>query len=244
MPRIFIQSIQPEFIFFTNYKVMSSSIMKIMADYFPLAKRVTEDPLLFHLKKYKKLAICRNPVDRIFSLYKDKCHNDPVVKLNHKRDFFIQDSQVKILHYFYKILKINKQIVPPATVMESNHPLYPVLSENLNDLQNISLHDFILIIDEMFTENNLDQHFIPQTTFLTENGVLMIDHLYKMENIEETWPEICLILGKELPLLKRNSSEYSGTLPHYFMEPLNKTEAKIISERYNMDFHLLKYNPL
>ena len=188
MPRIFIQSIQPEFIFFTNYKVMSSSIMKIMADYFPLAKRVTEDPLLFHLKKYKKLAICRNPVDRIFSLYKDKCHNDPVVKLNHKRDFFIQDSQVKILHYFYKILKINKQIVPPATVMESNHPLYPVLSENLNDLQNISLHDFILIIDEMFTENNLDQHFIPQTTFLTENGVLMIDHLYKMENIEETWP--------------------------------------------------------
>ena len=134
--------------------------------------------------------------------------------------------------------------MPPVLVMESNHPLHSVLSENLYDLQRISLHDFILIIDEMFREGNLDQHFIPQTTFLTENGVMMIDHLFKMENIEETWPEICQILGKDLPLLKRNSSTYSGIFPNYFREHLNKTEAEIITERYKMDFHLLNYKPL
>jgi hypothetical protein len=241
MPRIFMNSTHPKFIFITNYKVMSSSIMRIMTDYFPHARRISPSAQIFHMNDYITLAICRNPFDRIFSVYHDKCLIDPGKKFKKEREFFLQDPQEKILYHYYKIKDLNKQIAPPGMITDSIHPLYPVLKENLFDLTQIDIHDFILIVDSMFSGVDMDHHFIPQTTFLTENNVIMVDHCFKLENIGNDWSEICRILEMDLPLLNRNNTEQNLLNTRYSKEHLNAAECQVILERYKMDFNLLNY---
>jgi len=241
MPRIFLNSTHPKFVFFTNYKVMSSSILELMTEFFPQAKRVPPNPKLFHLEGHERLAICRNPVDRFFSVYYNKCFVDPVLKFKNELRFFLEDPQEKILQQYYSMKNIIRPIVPPGRILEKTDPLYPHLVENFNDLMHIDLHEIILIIDHMFQGDGIDHHFIPQTTFITENEGLMVDHLFKIEEIESHWPEICSILEADLPLIARNTSELVANLTNYSKDDLDENEKRILLNRYKMDFTLLDY---
>jgi len=241
MPRIFINHKQPRFIFFTNYKVMSSSILGVMSKFFPEAALTSPSGKLFYMEDYSKLAICRDPYSRLFSVYYDKCLIDPKAKQEGRRKMFLQDPQEKILLYYYKIKRIPRKVVIPGEVLTEADPDYKCLNANLSDLARISIHDFILSLKEMFAGKNIDHHFIPQVTFLTEKNQMKMDYIYKMEEIEIHWPEICSILGKEVPLLRNNPTDFSLINRQSGKNDLSVPEQQIVRELYRKDFEIFGY---
>lgn len=244
MPRIFINHQQPRFIFFTNYKVMSSSILGVMSKFFKEATLTAPSEKLFHMEGYSKLAICRDPYNRLFSVYYDKCLIDPKAKQTGRRKMFLQDPQEKILLHYYKLRKKSGKIVVPGVVFTEDDHDYECLKANLSDLTRISIHDFILVLKEMFAGANIDHHFIPQVTFLTEKDQMKMDYLYKMEEIEIYWTEICNILGKELPLLRNNPTDFGLIDRPFGKNDLSAQEHKIVRESYRNDFEMFGYQAL
>ena len=131
-----------------------------------------------------------------------------------------------LLHY-YKLRKKSGKIVVPGVVFTEDDHDYECLKANLSDLTRISIY-----------------HFIPQVTFLTEKDQMKMDYLYKMEEIEIYWTEICNILGKELPLLRNNPTDFGLIDRPFGKNDLSAQEHKIVRESYRNDFEMFGYQAL
>jgi hypothetical protein len=80
-------------------------------------------------------------------------------------------------------------------------------------------------------------HFLPQTDFLTLDGKLAVDHIYKLEDIEKNWAEVSKIFNAKTVITKNNISD-RRPLEDYYM---NKDVIKKVMDLYKKDFENLNY---
>lgn len=82
-------------------------------------------------------------------------------------------------------------------------------------------------------------HFTrPQADFLTGPSGLLVDAVYRLEEIETRWPEIARRAGLAAPLPHRNASE-NGAAP----ADLTDAHRAAIARLYAADYALLGYDP-
>lgn len=108
--------------------------------------------------------------------------------------------------------------------------------------------DFILELQEKFPTIIKDKeknhlyvsHYMPQYLF-THNyrKIKIIDKIYKLENINKEWKDICKILSIEKELIKseKNSSKFEYDYKEYYDEELKN----IVYELYKDDFEIFNY---
>ena len=108
--------------------------------------------------------------------------------------------------------------------------LNPAL-QNKNILLSKDINDYI--VNYFRTDSVL--HMLPQYNFITDNDEIIVDDVFKYEELENSWKKILTKLNvpiKELPHMnktKKYSIEYS------------KESMDILYEYYKKDFELLHY---
>lgn len=239
---------RPEFIFIINYKVMYSSLKKILSEYFPEIKfyhknKVTE----FKFSDYPKFAIVRNPYSRTVSTYYDKCQKTPEISIN-ETNAQLQFCQHQLLQSLKVLRNKTYEIVEPAIFFEHDEigNSRALLNDNLQLLKGISFEEYMeclaLILDSEFVDGHFQkQHtafsISSQNPFYFPSKVFINTQIFKMENIDNDWKTICEQLGKELILIKRNQTDnIRPDIDSYY----DRRTRKLVNKLYKIDFK--KYN--
>ncbi len=102
-----------------------------------------------------------------------------------------------------------------------------------------SFSDFIKILYDT-SDENMNIHFRPQHTFLTDDkGELIVDYVGRFENINEDFREIAKNAGlpDDVILPHRTSSEHDIYRKYYTEET-----KQLVSERFAKDLEIFKYS--
>ncbi len=86
-----------------------------------------------------------------------------------------------------------------------------------------------------------EDHFRSQHTFITHRDQLTVNHIGKLENIEEEWAYICANINIDNKLENINVSSNSGTkraYKDYYTDELRKK----VAERYQKDIEMFGYD--
>lgn len=240
MALIFKNDVGKRFLFFTNYKVMYSALRKMLTLNFPGILVYTNHQNIQDLDDYFKISIVRNPFDRLLSLFFDKCRFNPGDLRNKKQNIYLQVNQVQILKAFSALYDKHVNIVEPLTKHEDNTESFENILENMTVLESITFNEFVQITSYVSKLNNVDAHFIPQSKIMTRNGKLIIDKVFKIENINENWGQICDMLNKEIPLIYgANRTNFEG--PDKYQRFYDMDMKKLVFDLYQQDFENFGY---
>lgn len=107
----------------------------------------------------------------------------------------------------------------------------PFCTWRVNQFYGWKFDDFIKAVCEQKNEE-MDQHFAPQTMFLTYKSLPLYDELFRLDQIQDSWKKLQNRYG--LPDLKHaNKTKRSNWRDYY----TNKTE-QIVLDRYSDDMTL------
>jgi len=243
MSKIYINESGKKFMFFTNYKVMNSIAGKLLRENFPDIKVFITPEKILHFDNHLKIAIVRNPYDRLVSLYFDKCRINPEDLRKRKENLFLQVNQAQLLAAYCKKENLVMEISEPGKTVEIKDDSYRILLKNLEVLEALTFHEFIELVALLFSEPSMDAHFIPQSTIMTKNDTLLIDRYFKLEQIDETWSDICELLGKEIPLYwgrGANQTNFEG--PERYKRFYSNTLKETVYNLYKIDFDNFSYD--
>ena len=227
-----------------NFQVLYSTIDRVLYK-FPrlyrhkaLLNGVHKETLAeVDLNTYEKYAIVRNPFSRTVSVFFDKCRKHPEKVWHGERDLMLQRSHSEIL----KAFNTWKGVMHPLAPVDINcegHPQYDAICrENLTRLQNLSFDDFTKLLVIILRSANADRHFTPQCNLLRRQDKLIVDDIYKMEEIDAHWPLLCKKLGKSIALQQRNPSKH-----RHYSEYYNSESKKIIEDLYVVDLNEFDYD--
>jgi len=87
------------------------------------------------------------------------------------------------------------------------------------------------------TTEHIGNHNHPQIEFLTEDGRIIVDRIFRYENLTKAWKEICDTLGVRIKLPLANVIKKRQ---HYSVYYDNETRA-IVEEMFGKDIALLDY---
>lgn len=110
--------------------------------------------------------------------------------------------------------------------------------------QNLSQYPtFESFVEGWVSTDNVNRyiHFIPQFHFLTIDGKLEVDELFKLEDIETAFPIIAHRLGLHYEKLERKNTSPTNDKKNWNKE-LNKELREKIKAVYEKDFELLNYS--
>jgi chondroitin 4-sulfotransferase 11 len=100
--------------------------------------------------------------------------------------------------------------------------------------------DFQHFVMEWVNENNVFRgiHFKPQYEFITIKNKIVIDKIYKMENLDEVEVDFREKLNKDIKIIHKNKTPLrsKGYRQHY-----NETTKEIVRRVYRKDIILLNY---
>lgn len=120
---------------------------------------------------------------------------------------------------------------------------YSRFIKNLDSFKNFvyELNDkFEYILNNKENDHFYVSHFLPQYLF-THNykNKQIVDKIYKLENIDEDWIDICknLNINKELIKCEKNSSKMKYDYNDYYDQELKN----IVYNLYKLDFELFNY---
>lgn len=107
--------------------------------------------------------------------------------------------------------------------------------ENLSQFNNFE--EFVL---NWLNEDNIYKwiHFIPQNEFITVNGKVLIDDVYKLENIDEDMKAIAKKLNLTLELRHENQNPNRNSK---YREYYSSKTKEIVSRVYKKDIELFDY---
>jgi len=239
MSKIFKYDTGKKFLFFTNYKVMNSNLVKILNENYTGIRVYTSIDRINEFEGYIKLAIVRNPYDRLLSLFFDKCREHPKTVRYRKDKIYLQKNQAQILSAYAELTGKEIEIVESEKDIALHSPLYQKFLENLVALESIDFPQFVDITALIFDLADRDAHFAPQSTIMTRNNFLVIDRYFKLENIKEGWEEICNILGAKLELRHGNRTNFEG--PDKYKRFYSDKMKNKVCDFYRMDFENFRY---
>jgi hypothetical protein len=240
MSKIFKNDLGKKFLFFTNYKVMNSYLTNILKTNFPGIVVYISIEKIHVFDGYIKLTIVRDPYDRLVSLFFDKCRKHPKDVRNLTNQIYLQTNQAQLLAAYAKIANKEIEIVEPGEEIEMNTTLYDKFLANLELLESISFPEFLEIVAFLFASPSMDAHFFPQSKIMMRNNELVVDRFYKLENIKESWDEICSLLGVNLDLTYGvNRTNYEG--PDEYKRFYTDEMKKKVYDLYRIDFENFEY---
>lgn len=101
-------------------------------------------------------------------------------------------------------------------------------------------NNFDEFVKNWVNQNNIEKeiHFKPQYKFITIKGKILIDNVYKVENINEEFPKICakLNIQNNLQVLNRTKTKIKNYRNYYDEETI-----KVVEKVYKKDIELFKY---
>jgi len=235
MSKIFKNDTGTKFLFFTNYKVMNSNLVNILNENFPGIKVFTSIDKINEFEDYIKLVIVRNPYDRLLSLFFDKCREHPrKVRIRDNR-IWLQNNQVQILNAAAHLFNKHTAIVRSEKEIDKRSSDYDQLLKNFSVLESLEFIDFVEITAYLFSQSSMDAHFHPQSWIMIRNGSMVIDHYYKLENIQQEWKEICALIGKQIVLNEGvNRTNFEG--PDKYRKFYTDDMKKKVYDLYHADF--------
>jgi len=158
------------------------------------------------LDSYFTFCLTRNPFDRFVSAF-----SYTVDKILDKDDYHWN-------HYKYSYEIIEKHIFP---------------SDKINSFRNFVKHaDF----RHLFYNNKLPIHFKKQYDFISVNDKIIIDHVGKVESIQDSFNLIASKLNIQSSYSHVNQSSHNSYKNFYDSET-----SQIIREAYDSDFYNLGY---
>lgn len=241
MSKIYKSEEPVKFLFFTNYKVMNSNLANILRYYFPNIRMFTSNANLPDYKEYIKLAIVRNPYDRLLSLFNDKCRAHPFKVRNRDHKIFLQKSQAQILSTYAELKGIPFDIVSIEKEIAINSEEYKSLLKNFEILETITFSEFVTITETLFTRDYMDAHFAPQSEIMMLENHLLIDHYFKLENISESWADMCKLISTDMILpggMNRTNFEGPYKYKRYYDDSLKTRVFRL----YQNDFENFNYS--
>ncbi|MDF1695705.1 MAG: sulfotransferase family 2 domain-containing protein [Saprospiraceae bacterium] len=245
-----VNDIESKFIFIINYKVMYSSLTRILPTYFPSIKFYNKNQVKqFNFSKFTKFSIVRNPYRRTVSTYFDKCQKAPKDSLA-TENAQLQYCQEQLLKALCTLRKTTYDIVLPAQKYnrKDNPDQRILLDNNLKLLMSVSFKEYVQCLTLLLKNKKVDGHFemqykvfdIPrQNPFYNRNKIVNDTLQIKLENIEMEWGNVCDILGKNIELQKINKTDdkRKGFISFYTDET-----REIVAKCYAKDFEKFNYS--
>lgn len=219
---------------------MNSNLANMLKYYFPDIHMYTSNQNLPDLNEYIRLAIVRNPYDRLLSLFYDKCRAHPFKVRNRDHKIFLQKNQAQIIKVYAEITGLHIAEVEAETEINRTLVEYHHFVKNLEVLESIAFPEFVTITEHLFTKDYMDAHFVPQSDIMMIDDRLLIDHYFKLENIKDTWNEICKLLSTNMVLsggMNRTNFEGPDKYQRFYDENLKERVYRL----YYRDFLNFNY---
>ena len=102
----------------------------------------------------------------------------------------------------------------------------------------MSFKDWIL--DQPKKLREVSQVHKDQVDFLTIDGEIVVDDIYRFENLQKTWRDVCKKLGRHHD--KLNWARNSKISRQYKLNYFNQEIIDLISEMRQRDIELLNYS--
>lgn len=161
-----------------------------------------------------------------------------ILKLNPKENYGGHSTAIGIKkHYpkefgeYYKFSFVRNPYdrVSSAYFYLKNSPLNKAL-QNHNIKDSIDINDYI----KNYFPNDHILHLWPQYKFITDQDIILVDDVFRYENLEEDWEKVCnkLKINLKLPYFnpsKKDSFKYTSN------------SINTINEFYKKDFELFGY---
>lgn len=239
-----IHSSSPKFIFIINFKVMYSSLYKVLPQYFPeLTFQYKGKTAKTNLAAYQKFAIVRHPFTRLVSAYKQKCRQVPSHILDEKF-FFLERCQKQLLEALEIIRDESYDIVDVGQTLSplENPKNWARLEVNSRLLLSISFDEFVDCVCLILKRPDADGHFTAQYKAFElgeKKSIISQTHIFKLEEIEFGWENICRKLGKEMVLPHTNRTSQPNQGMKDLFTPQSYAKA---AEAYKKDFQCFDYS--
>jgi hypothetical protein len=99
-------------------------------------------------------------------------------------------------------------------------------------------NDFAADFHRMRTESIVRRHSHPQSIFTHCDGKLMVDKIYRFENITEDFEKLCKTINLDgLPLGKKNTTKHK-----HWSNVFNRKTINFVNKFYGEDFENFGYN--
>lgn len=182
------------------------------------------------------------------STYYDKCQRSPENSLNQEKAQ-LQKCQHQLLNAIKEIRKENSEIAVPANyyTLRENAEERKLLNENFEILKTISFDEYVECLSIILTGENVDGHFekqyksfdlLKQNPFYYPMKVFKKTNIFKLENIDLGWNEVCEKLEMKMDLRKINKMHPMRTN----IKQLYTNETReMVAKLYKIDFVKFKY---
>lgn len=119
--------------------------------------------------------------------------------------------------------------------------VHRALVKNYGDLfhQSMTFDEFAEAVCNI-PDDIAEDHFRSQHTFITHRGQLIVDHIGKLENIDQEWAYLCANINIDNKLENINVSSNSGTkraYKDYYSDDLRDK----VAQRYQKDIEMFEY---
>lgn len=119
--------------------------------------------------------------------------------------------------------------------------VHRALVKNYGDLfdQSMTFEQFANVVCDI-PDNIAEDHFRSQHTFVTHRGQVIVDHIGKLENIDNEWAYICANINIDNKLENINASSKPSAADAYKDYYSDELRDKV-AERYRKDIELFEY---
>jgi hypothetical protein len=212
----------PEFIYVTNYKAAYTSILTSLLGSFPHLQAVLWEqglPAAHDFRQHFVFTFVRNPVDRVKSCFFDKVVVTPENYLSMTHVPAPQECQTTVYRAAVEYLDRAGEVGQP-----SNRAV-------LERLRRLSFQEFVELLPHICLE---DVHFYPQSLWLDKFPTLR-ERLFvgRVEAFAEDWQTVSERIGRALPLLHENSTDYERADAE---ADLDTRSLRTIEEVYSADY--------
>lgn len=240
---------EPKFIFIMNFKVMYSSMTKILPVSFPEIKfHGIRTASKFNFYDFQIFSVVRNPISRAISAYFGKCQYSIKKHFNNEKAQ-LQYSQHQLLESLKRVRGIDYNIARPAIFYsyKSEPKERGLLDDNYELLMDISFEEYIKCLRILFQSKDVDGHFqrqfdaflVPnQNPFYNRSKLLNNTEIIKIENLSNDWKMIGERLNKDIEIERYNRTDHiRPSIESYYSDDTYKS----IVDLYKLDFEKFNY---